>query len=118
MSSRCIKNEDSFAIKKMVDKYGGLSVSGDYLIGEISIFNYRKYLYHCEIDVQFKGKFAAFARKKKLWYESSIYTNKSYSKIKINRILRKQIYKVLKDRLCFFNIELKHYGQIKKIKWL
>lgn len=126
MSTKCIRNTDTEAIKKVALKYLNIPISNDGIEGSVKVIGLRKYSPHIyrngyaytEIDIEFKGKYKARSGRTNIWIDSEIYRNPSYSKIKMNRILRKKVFQILKDRAKLFSIELDYYSCIKKIKWV
>jgi hypothetical protein len=124
MSLICIKNEDTKVTKMVAQKYLKVPFDTQDVKGSLKIIGYRKYKpkYGCsngysEVDIEFTGKYSVKTRRGVIWVDSEMYKNPSYSKIIMNRLLRKRIYKTLKDRAQFFSIDLNSYISIKKIKW-
>jgi hypothetical protein len=126
MSTNRIKNNDTEATKKVVFKYLNISILNDGIEGSIKVVGFRKYNTHfyrnggatTEIDIEFTGKYKARNGRNDIWVDSKIYKSPGYSKIKMNRILRKKIFQTLKDRAKLFSIDLDYYSCIKKIKWV
>lgn len=126
MSLKCIRNTDTEATKKVAQKYLNISIVNDGIEGSLKVIGLRKYSPHVyrngyaytEIDIEFKGKYKAKSGRNFIWIDEKIYRDPSYSKIKMNRILRKKIFPSLKDRAKLFSIDLDYYSCIKKIKWV
>jgi hypothetical protein len=118
MKGYLLKNSDCIATKKMVVKYGKTKISDPSIEGDIVIKNIRLYNYgQSEIDIEFTGKIKARYAGKNDWLSSSI-MNQRVSKVKVNRIIRNGLYKTLKQRLNYFGVNLYHYSDIKKLKWI
>jgi hypothetical protein len=119
MELKCLKNSDVLATKKVAFKYLTVNFSKDDLQGELRVVGYRHYNWGAqEIDIEFKGKFLVKTRGKNVWVDLETWQNPRYSRIRMNRILRKKIFDTLKHRARLFSIKLEHYSSIKKIKWI
>jgi hypothetical protein len=119
MARYIIQDESIRGIKKMLTKYSLFKVNENRVNGVIEVIGYRKYTWGEEIDIQFTGKIAA---KKEfsdelLWWDSSILTE-DVSLIKINRLIKKSCFKILKQRMNYFDIKINDYSVIKKVKWV
>jgi len=119
MARYCSNSENIKKFKKVISKLATIEINTDVIQGKITVIGYRKYNSWDEIDIQFEGKILAratsFGRE---WHFSDVLKKKNISKIKVNRFIRKQIYKSLNFRLRVFSVELKHYSDIKKLKWI
>jgi len=114
-----IVTENTISQKRAVKKWSEIPVNNEYLKGTIRIVNYRKYNYHSEVEVTFEGQiYVSISGRKRDWQDTSILTNYNISKIKLNRFLRKQSFTDVKNRLNYFDITLRTYDEIKKIKWI
>lgn len=123
MSSYILNTPDSTVTKKFVKKFGlEIPVSNNNLRGVFTISNYRKYQFREEIDVQFKGEIYVMWNRKRDWYDSSIMekSERGYrvSKIKVNRFIRKNLISSIRTHLNYFCVNIRHYSDIQKIKWL
>ena len=121
MGRYLIQDTTSKAIKKSLLKWGELSINDAGIRGVITIKNHRKYQFRDEIDIEFKGEvFARLDVVNRQWHGSDIMLNKSYnvSKIKLNRYIRKNIFREIKIRMNYFGVDMKDYRNIVKIKWV
>ena len=120
MSRYTIVNSETKSIKKLLPKLGEIPICDGNLDGIIKIKNYRKYTSRDEIDVVFEGKiFVKIVNGNKTWYDTSILEHKGYrvSKIKLNRFLRKNMLWEVKNRMYYFDVDIKDYGFINKVGW-
>ena len=119
---KCITDDDSKAIKKLVKKYSKKEINSfnDRLRGSFTIVGFRKYQFTNEVDVEFNGEIcarhASFAVL--TWFKSDIYNQKGVSKIKVNKLIKRAIFKEVKDQAAYFGINLRYIEEIKKIKWV
>jgi hypothetical protein len=116
---RVIRNDDTNATKKALKKFlNGKYVETQYIKGTYEVLRYRKYEYHEEVDVKFKGQIAARYygdRSNKLnWFDSSI--KKRATRHSVNGLLRRQIIRDLNDTLSYFGVNVGRRN-IKKIIW-
>ena len=121
MGRYVIKNSNTLGIKKLLSKYGSISIQTDKLEGNLKVVGYRKYLLYEEIDVEFSGKIKAIVTRGKLeWMNSSIITDKSkkVSKIKVNRFIKKASLAEIKRQMNYFGVKINDYTFIKKLKWI
>ena len=121
MSRYIIENNESKTIKKLLLKWGEIPINNDEIRGVIKIKNYRKYQFRDEVDIEFKGEvFVRLDVVNRQWYGSDIMLNKSYnvSKIKLNRYIRKKIFREIQIRMNYFGVDMKEYRNIVKIKWV
>ena len=120
MSNYVIINEESKTINKFVRKYSEREVSNDKLRGSFKITRYRKYSYSTEVDVEFTGQL--FARSSRLdahnWHSSSIYNERGFSKVKINKFIKLYLFNEIRNQSKFFGINLTNHLNIKKITWV
>lgn len=115
---RMIKTPRTQELKSVVLKYcHGVKTKNVNLIGTFTIKNLRVYSYHVEIEVEFQGK--VFLRYPRVgqWFDSSLWSQKNISKIKLNRILRKYLFDDITFQLNMFGLNFKYWDCIKKIKW-
>ena len=120
MGRYLIQSENTQAVKKSIKKWGEYPVSNDNAQGKIIINNYRKYIAHEEVDITFEGKiYARIGRTNSSWRSSEILTNENYriSKVKLNRFLRKTVFKDAAIYMSYFGVNLRIYTDIKKINW-
>ena len=121
--TRYVKSDsESKAIKTLVTKYvKNVPIKTDRLQGKFTVKNIRRYKFHTEVDLQFKGKINAKIGRTCDWYSSDIKLgHKDYriSKVKLNRYIRKSIYKDVSHQLQYFSESLKYYSDVKKIEWI
>ena len=123
MPSYVINTEENLGKRKLVKKYGKkIPIQSQVIRGHYQITGYRKYKYHEEVDIIFEGEIYVFFDGKRDWFDSSFLKYKTrrglgVSKIKVNRLLRKNLIKKITDFVKFFDIELKTYHEITKLKW-
>ena len=121
MSKRVIVTNQTKNTNRFIKKYGGGIVSNKILEGRFIVTKYRKYSCFSEVDVTFIGKIKCriFSIEQPEWYtKEGLYTKgKNISKIRLNKLLRKNIFSDVRNHLRFFNIDLHGYYDIKKINW-
>ena len=119
---KCITDDDSKAIKKLVKKYSKKEIASfnDRLRGSFTIVGFRKYQFTNEIDIEFNGDLCARTNsfRNVEWFKSDIYGKKGISKIKVNKLIKRTIFKEVKDQAAYFGINLRYVEEIKKIKWI
>ena len=104
--------------KTVLTKFAkSVPVSNNNIKGTFTITNYRRYNYYEEIDVNFQGSIFVYHNGKKTWFTPKE-LGKNVSKIKLNRFLRKSLYKELETYLRYFSVKIKYYNWIKKIEWI
>ena len=119
---KCITDDDSKAIKKLVKKYSKKEINSfnDRLRGSFTIVGFRKYQFTNEVDIEFNGEISArtnsFSNSE--WFKSDIYGKKGISKIKVNKLIKRSIFKEVKAQAAYFGINLKYVEEIKKINWI
>lgn len=121
MGRYLIQDKTSSATKKSLLKWGELSINDERIRGVITFKNHRKYQFRDEIDIEFKGEiFVRLDVVTREWYGSDIMLNNSYniSKIKLNRYIRKNIFREIQIRMNYFGVDMKDYKNIVKIKWV
>ena len=120
MSSYVIINQDTICTKKAVRKFSKkIPISNEKIEGVFTVTGYRKYKYCEDIDVEFYGKIFARTGFKSEWLTSDVMNSgRRISKIKVNRFIRKSLLKSIQLHMNYFGITIKHYSDIKKIKWL
>lgn len=122
MSRYVIVSEQSKAVNKLLQKYSEkkISVSNSNLRGTFKITRYRKYAYSTEIDIEFDGQL--FARSSSLnshsWLSSNIYKERGFSKIKINKFIKRYLFNEIKNHARFFGIEMYTHECVKKVTWI
>ena len=123
MSTYVISNEQTRKLQKVVHKFSReIPVSNNKLKGTFTIKRYRKYMLRDEVDIIFEGKIFVNYMRKMDWYQSSILTETTkgwkISKIKLNRFIRRNIYKEIRLHLNYFDIPHFHsYYNIIKVIW-
>jgi len=119
---KCISDDDSKAIKKSLKKFSKREIASfnDRLRGSFTIVGFRKYQFTNEVDIEFNGEICA--RHSSLavltWFKSDIYNQKSVSKIKVNKLIKRAIFNEVKDQAAYFGINLRYVTEIKKINWI
>jgi len=121
-NGKCITDDESKAIKKLVKKFSKREIASfnDRLRGSFTIVGFRKYQFINEVDIEFNGEICA--RHSSLavltWFKSDIYNQKGVSKIKVNKLIKRAIFKEVKDQAAYFGINLRYIEEIKKINWI
>jgi hypothetical protein len=119
MARYCFKTDESTNVKKLLCKIGETKVNTQYIRGTVTFTGYRKYTSYCEVDIEFNGQILARIRREPAqWLSSEILKEKRASKIKVNRFIRKCIFKDVESRLKYFSSGIHHYSSIKKLKWI
>jgi hypothetical protein len=121
MARYIIQNEETKAIKKVLPKFGSLQINNSKIKGGVRIIGYRKYSWGEQVDIEFIGKiYARVTWGKMEWFDSSIMNNKDVkvSKVKVNRLIRRNLLNDVKLRLNYFGININEHSQITKLKWL
>ena len=117
-----INDDNAKAIKKIIKKFSGvdISITNGFLRGSIKITNFRKYLMHHEVDVEFKGELFAKTSvlEGKRWYSSEIYGQKNISKIKVNKLIKRHLLVEVRSHAAYFGIDVKWVESIKKVTWI
>ena len=119
---KCIIDDDSRAIKKSLKKYSKKEIISvnERLKGSFTIVGFRKYQFTNEVDVEFNGEICARHGSLAVltWFKSDIYNQKGTSKVKVNKLIKRAIFKEVKDQAAYFGINLRYIEEIKKIKWI
>ena len=119
---KCISDDDSKVIKKSLKKFSKREIASfnDRLKGSFTIVGFRKYQFINEVDVEFNGEICARHNSSTVltWFKSDIYNQKGVSKIKVNKLIKRAIFKEVKDQAAYFGINLRYIEEIKKIKWV
>ena len=119
---KCINDDDSKVTKKSLKKFSKKEINSfnDRLRGSFSIIGFRKYQFTNEVDIEFNGEICA--RHSSLavltWFKSDIYNQKSVSKIKVNKLIKRSIFNEVKDQAAYFGVNLRYVTEIKKINWI
>jgi hypothetical protein len=117
-----INDDEAKAIKKLIKKFSGTDISftNGTLRGSFKIVNFRKYPMHHEVDIEFKGE--VFAKTSvldgKRWFSSEIYGQKNISKIKVNKLIKRNLLTEVRSHAAYFGINVRWVENIKKITWL
>lgn len=126
---RCEKSNETQFLKSKVLKFSQeLKIKEQNIEGKIFIENLRfyntsyginsRFPYTLEVDVTFQGVIRARKSSKGLeWFSAKILTERGFSKIKINRFIRKSIVDKIQNRLSYFGLSLNGYYEIKRINW-
>ena len=124
MGSYVITTQDAKITQKVVHKFSkDIVVDNNNIRGKFTITRYRKYAFRDEVDIVFKGEIYVTYHRNLDWYPSSIMSVKKngykVSKVKVNRYIRKFLYKETERHLNYFDIKnFRYYTDIKKITWL
>jgi len=122
MARYIIENNDSKGIKKSLKKFSKREIASfnDRLRGSFTIVGFRKYQFTNEVDIEFNGEICA--RHSSLavltWFKSDIYSQSSVSKIKVNKLIKRAIFKEVRDQAAYFGVNLRYVTEIKKINWI
>ena len=122
MGRYVINDVESKGIKKIIKKFSNKDIcsSNSRLKGSFTIKNFRKYPIRHEVDIEFKGELKAstgiYSGSK--WHNSEILDKKGISKIKVNKLIKRNIFHEVKQQAAYFGIEIRFIEEIKKIKWL
>ena len=117
MKSR--RDKQALSLKKVVQKYSKVRIRGcDSLKAEVRIKNLRIYNqnYNNQVDIEFSGKFLGRSRGQSFWVEKKDLPK--YSKIKVNRFIRKLVLPYIRTHLSYFGVDIVNYYNIKKIVWV
>lgn len=114
---KMIRTEDAKATRKLLLKNSQVKIDTSEIRGMVNLKNFRKYNFTDQVDLEFSGEIYVFFKGKRSWVSTSLLVNENVSKIKVNKFIRKRLYKTLKDYLNFFSVRLNYYTDIKKIKW-
>ena len=119
---KCISDDDSKVIKKSLKKFSKREINSfnDRLRGSFSIVGFRKYQFTNEVDIEFNGEICAMHSSLAVltWFKSDIYNQKSVSKIKVNKLIKRAIFKEVRDQAAYFGVNLRYVTEIKKINWI
>jgi hypothetical protein len=118
MKSR--RDKQTLQLKKVLKKYSKVrtpSITDDFK-GKIFVRNLRLYSVNwgTQVDIEFSGEFSAWSRGRRV--KISKEELPKYSKIKVNKFLRKLIFPFIRSHLSYFGVELMGYHNIKKIIWV
>lgn len=119
-----INSPESKAKRKLIKKYGNkIPINTENIRGYFTITGFRKYRFYNNVDIIFHGEIYVYFDGKRDWFDSSLLNlitkrGLQVSKIKVNRIIRKNLFKNVSDFVKFFDVELKHYTSITKLKWI
>ena len=121
MSRYVITNEVTKATKKFLKKYSEKELS-PYVHnarGSFVITGFRRYSYHDEVDIEFKGdiyvKFGALSPME--WHSSEI-LKRGASLIQVNKFIKEKLFNEVRDYCSYFGIKLTYTRSIKKVKWV
>lgn len=118
--SYCIKTPEKKQLKAFICKYiKDIPVKNNNLTGTFSVTNIRFYSYVVEVELTYKGKFYGRMNKcKSHWLGPEILDIPNVAKIRVFRFIKKNLAKTLESRLRIFDVDLRDYSYIKKIKWI
>jgi len=121
-NGKCIGDDDLKVIKKSLKKFSKKEIASfnDRLRGSFTIVGFRKYQFINEVDIEFNGEICARHNSSAVltWFKSDIYNRNGVSKIKVNKLIKRAIFKEVKDQAAYFGINLRYIEEIKKIKWI
>ena len=121
-NGKCIGDDDLKVIKKSLKKFSKKEIASfnDRLRGSFTIVGFRKYQFINEVDIEFNGEICARHNSSAVltWFKSDIYNQNGVSKIKVNKLIKRAIFKEVKDQAAYFGINLRYIEEIKKIKWI
>jgi hypothetical protein len=123
MERSVITNETTKSINRILKKYSEVEIYSDTnrIRGSFKITRYRHYQFHDEVEIEFKGeilaKYTTFCENHK-WFTSEIYNQKSWSKVRINKFIKLEIYNELRSHCRYFGIKLTSHRYITKVKWI
>lgn len=118
MGRYCLQTSHSNTVKKSLKKWGQIPVDDKVIKGVINIKNVRQYSMYWEADVELQGLSWLYYGGVKDFYSSDIQKKKNVSKIKLNRILRRQVFNHVNSRLKYFSADIRGEYNIKKITWI
>jgi hypothetical protein len=122
MEREVIINENTKSINRVLKKYSEIEISSFYknIKGSFKITRYRRYTSYDEVEVEFKGEvFGQYGiLDEKKWYTSEIYTQKSFSKIRINKFIKMCLFNEIKTHCNYFGIKITVPSKITKINWI
>ena len=123
---KCIKDQEVSVINKTLLNQK-VEVDENGLKGSLTISRVRKYQPYTdnikingktpenwEIEILFKGKLKGKLDKLE-WFSSEILDRKNVSKIRVNKIIKRQLYNFVETRLLFWGIS---DFKIKKVIWV
>jgi len=125
MRTQTIKTAEVKTVRRIVKKYGTLSIENNKFEGVLQIVGYRKVKngysqFDEQVDVVFKGKIHAIMNGRYKWIQHSDITQnaKAISQVKLNRVLRRFFFEDIQLRTALFGIRLSQSSDIKKVKWV
>jgi len=120
MSRYVLNTENTKATKFAAKKFGSFEIDTPKLKGVVDIVNYRKYSFREEVDIVFRGKIYAKINYSSEWLEIEDIQKmgKRISKIKLNRFIRKSCILDVSTRMRYFGADIRHYNDIKNLKWV
>jgi hypothetical protein len=128
MRTQTIKTAEVKTVRRIVKKYGTLSIENNKFEGVLQIVGYRKveckkYGYSQfdeQVDVVFMGKIHAIMNGHYKWIQHSDITQnaKAISQVKLNRVLRRFFFEDIQLRTALFGVRLSQSSDIKKVKWV
>lgn len=128
MRTQTIKTAEVKTVRRIVKKYGTLTVKNNKVDGVLQIVGYRKVectkwgysKFDEHVDVVFKGKIYATMNERLKWLQHSdiVQNVKAISQVKLNRVLRRFLFEDVQLRTAFFGVRLFQSSDIKKVKWV
>lgn len=125
MKNELVKDTKVNSLAQKINKRGVI-VSTSSLDGVLKIQKIRKYktdyswspFFH-EVDIVFEGKIWGNVNFTPDWHTSEILKTHNISKVKLNRLIRKNLDSYVNDFCELLGLNVKHYGsfKIKNIIW-
>ena len=116
---RSKRDTESLRLKKVLKKFNKVRIiNSDDFNGKVRILNIRFYNinHDMQVDIEFDGGFSANSRGSKVWVSNSNVEN--FSKVMVNRFVRRKVGPYLKTHLLYFGIDLPSQYCISKIVWV
>lgn len=119
---RTLKTPESKKRREVLKKFlKDVEVNTKNIRGKFSVVGYRKYSFYEEVDVVFDGQFFGRYKGKNDWIHSSVLENRKETRvslIKVNKILRRNLFKDIEIHCKYFSVDVRDYSSIKKINWV
>jgi hypothetical protein len=117
---KCIRDKETTEIFSYIKrKHSVINLNvPESIVGELTIKSVRKYRYHYEVDVDFKGHIWGRGSYRPHMQKYGHTELSNLSKVKLYRVMRSKVLNDLKNRLSLFGVEIRHTRDISKIKWV
>ncbi len=116
MARYTVNTDEVKVTKQVLGRLGELKLEAKNIKGVVKIVGYRKYVYRNEVDIEFTGTVYAQRRSVPEWLPTELLKSTTFSKIKVNRLVRKYLFPELRCHLRYLGVELKYLTDIKKLK--